>query len=166
MFFILLALWIIFNGKFTWEILIFGVVISAALYLFLWKFMDYSPKKELKFLLRVPHGFLYLLTLIKEIIKANCVVLYYIFNSKLEVEPVIVHFKGKLKETEHKSTLANSITLTPGTITLELEEDDYLVHCLDKDLAGGLDSSVFVDRLTKMENVGQSQNSKKGRSKK
>ncbi len=151
MFFILLLLWIIFNGRFTLEILVFGLVISAALYLFLWKFMGFSPKKELQTFLKIPKGVMYLLGLLVEIIKANCMVLYYIFNPKMEVEPVIVRFKGKLKEEAHKSTLANSITLTPGTITVDLTGDEYMVHCLDKDLAPGLDSSSFVERLEKME---------------
>lgn len=166
MFFILLLLWIIFNGKFTVEILIFGIVISVAVYLFLWKFMDFSPKKELKTLLLVPQGFMYLCTLFWEIIKANCTVLMYIFNSKIEVEPVMVRFKGKLKEKEHKSTLANSITLTPGTITVDLDGDDYLVHCLDKDLAPGLNDSVFVKRLSKMEKASNADIKMKGNKKK
>ncbi len=160
MFFILLLLWIIFNGRFTLEILYFGIGISAVLYLFLWKFMDFSPKKEWQTFLKIPRGFMYFLSLLVEIIKANCTVLFYIFNAKEEVEPVVVCFKGKLKDKEHKSTLANSITLTPGTITVDLLEDEYMVHCLDKDLAPGLNSSVFVKQLEKME-IGE--NEKKGR---
>ena len=49
--------------------------------------------------------------------------------------------------------LANSITLTPGTITVLLEEDEYVVHCLDKSLAEGINSSIFVSMLRKMERM-------------
>ena len=48
---------------------------------------------------------------------------------------------------------ANSITLTPGTITVSLSDDEYVVHCLDKELAQGIDSSVFVELLKRIENV-------------
>ena len=46
---------------------------------------------------------------------------------------------------------ANSITLTPGTITVSLTDNEYTVHCLDKELAEGISSSVFVKLLTKLE---------------
>ena len=49
--------------------------------------------------------------------------------------------------------LANSITLTPGTITVSLEGNDFYVHCLDKEFAEGIDSSAFVELLQKMEAV-------------
>ena len=48
MFVLLFALWILFNGKITLEICLFGLVISGAIYLFAIKLLDYDPKKELK----------------------------------------------------------------------------------------------------------------------
>ena len=47
--------------------------------------------------------------------------------------------------------LANSITLTPGTITVTLEEDEYLVHCLDRELGEGIESCSFEKRLEELE---------------
>ena len=47
--------------------------------------------------------------------------------------------------------LANSITLTPGTITVEMKDGEYLIHCYDKTMGEGLDSSVFVSMLKKLE---------------
>ena len=49
--------------------------------------------------------------------------------------------------------LANSITLTPGTITVSLEGDTYCVHCLDKSMAEGIESSIFVQKLHRIEEV-------------
>ena len=49
--------------------------------------------------------------------------------------------------------LANSITLTPGTITVGLEGQEFYVHCLDKELAEGMENSIFVELLEKMEAV-------------
>ena len=47
--------------------------------------------------------------------------------------------------------LANSITLTPGTLTVSLEGNDLLIHALDRDMARGVDESVFVRHLRRME---------------
>ena len=69
------------------------------------------------------------------------------------MEPVIVHVHTDLKTEAARVILANSITLTPGTITVSLTEDVLLVHCLDKSLAAGMEDSVFVRLLKKLEEV-------------
>ena len=76
-----------------------------------------------------------------------------ILTRKEEIEPVIVHVHAKLKSETARVILANSITLTPGTITVSLTEDNLLVHCLDKSLSEGMDDSVFVRLLQKMEAI-------------
>ena len=62
-----------------------------------------------------------------------------------------MHFKTDLHSTFARVLLANSITLTPGTITVALTGNEYTVHCLDKELAEGISSSVFVKLLEKIE---------------
>lgn len=74
-----------------------------------------------------------------------------ILSPKFKNEPVIVQFRTDLKSKMARVLLANSITLTPGTITVSLEDDVYTVHCLDKRLAEGMDTSVFVRLLRKLE---------------
>ena len=56
-----------------------------------------------------------------------------------------------MKTSVGKAFLANAITLTPGTITVLLEDSEYVVHCLDESLAEGMDDSVFVKLLTELE---------------
>ena len=145
------VLWVVFNGKFTLEIALIGIVIAAIMYLFICKYMDYNPKTEIRIMKNFGRGLHYAFVLVCEIWKANFKVMYLILSSKIEVEPVIIYFKTKLKKETSKVALANSITLTPGTITVTLEEDAYCVHCLDKEFAEGIDSSIFVTLLTKME---------------
>ncbi len=149
MYFVLILFWIIFFGHFTWEILFIGALVSLFIYVFLCRFCDYSPRTDLEVTKHIVGGLFYIINLIYEIIKANCSVIYYIFNSKLEVEPVLAHFKTDIKNHAFREILANSITLTPGTITVSLEENEYLVHCLDKDLAKDLDHSSFTEILEK-----------------
>ena len=145
--------WVIFNGRLTLEIALFGVAVAGAVFAFVCKFMDYSLRKELCFYKRIPAFVQYLYCLIKEIITANLVVSRMILTRKEKMEPVIVHVHTDLKSETARVILANSITLTPGTITVSLTVDDLLVHCLDKSLSEGMDDSVFVRLLKKMEDI-------------
>ena len=146
--------WIIFNGNLTLEIVLFGVGIALGVFAFICKFMDYSIQKELRFYKLAPMFFQYLFLLVKEIIQANLTVSRMILSRKETVEPVIVHVHTNLKSETARVILANSITLTPGTITVSMTDDDLLVHCLDKSLAEGMEDSAFVKLLEKMEKEG------------
>ena len=144
-------LWVIFNGNFTLEICIFGIVISAAMFAFACKFMDYSPKKEFRMYKKVFQFIGYAFLLVKEIVKANIVVIRIILNQQEEIEPALATFHTDLKTAVGKAFLANAITLTPGTITVSLEADEYTIHCLDRSLATGENDNVFVRYIRKME---------------
>ena len=89
--------------------------------------------------------------LIREIVKANFAVVRIILSQKEEIQPALVSFHSDLKTSVGKAFLANAITLTPGTITVTLEDSEYVVHCLDEELAVGMAESVFVERLTELE---------------
>ena len=143
--------WLIFNGRITLEIVIFGIVIAAAVFAFMWKFMGHSIKKELRIYKKIPELLKYVFLLVKEIIKANIAVIRMIMTRREVTEPVLVKVHTDLKSETAKVMLANSITLTPGTITVSMEGDTLLVHCLDKSISEGMEDSDFVKMLEKME---------------
>ncbi len=153
MFLLFFLIWVIFNGQLTWEIAAFGVVIAAVMYLFICKFMGYKPEMDLLLCRKLFLILQYVFVLVKEIVKANYAVIKMIMSSRYEIEPVIVKFKTDLKTAPARILLANSITLTPGTITVSLEGDEYVVHCLDKELAKGINSSIFVTLLRQLERM-------------
>lgn len=143
--------WVIFNGQLTAEIAVFGIVVAAVVYAFTCKFMGWSPTKD-KVLLK--KGFLILKfgwLLITEIVKANMAMIRMTVSKDVEPEPVLVHFRTRLKTRTAKVLLANSITLTPGTITVALEEDELTVHCLDRSFAEGIGDSSFERALLELE---------------
>jgi len=74
-----------------------------------------------------------------------------ILDLGFEPQPQLVRFSSGLREERHRVVLADSITLTPGTITCQLAGDDFVVHCLDKSLAEGLSDGIMVQRLREME---------------
>ena len=143
--------WIIFNGNITLEIVILGVVVATVMFGFMCKFMDYSVKKEINVYKKSICFFAYIVLLLREIIKANLAIIPRILTIEEEMEPVIVTFKTNLKSDFTRMLLANSITLTPGTITVSMEEDEYTIHCLDASLAEGLENSDFEKALMKLD---------------
>lgn len=143
--------WIIFNGRLTVEIVLFGIAISGAVFFFMCKFMDYSFRKELNFYKKVPIFLQYCFVLLKEIVLANLTVCRMVLTRKEVVEPVLVHVSTSLKTDLAKTLLANAITLTPGTITVSVTGQKLLVHCLDKSLSQGMEDSEIVRILEKLE---------------
>ena len=153
MYILLLLLWIILNGQLTWEVAAFGNVIAGVMYGFVCKFLDYSIEKDILLFRKLPYILAYILILIWEIIKANVRAIRLALSYRNEVDPVIVKFRTDLKTDIAKVVLANSITLTPGTITIKLEGSELVVHALDAELVEGLDESVFVHMLRRMEEM-------------
>lgn len=151
MYLIFFLIWIIFNGQFTLEIAAFGVVIAGFMYWFICKFLDYKPRTDLLMVKKLWKILHYVFILVTEIIKANFAVIKMIMSSRYEIEPAVVRFKTNLRTAPARILLANSITLTPGTITVSLEDNEYVVHCLDKSLGEGIDRSIFVRLLEDME---------------
>ncbi|MGN1343682.1 MAG: Na+/H+ antiporter subunit E [Traorella sp.] len=153
MYILYFLLWIIYNGSFTIEIGIIGLIITTLIFIFTCKYMGYSIKKELKFYLTGIKLLKFFIILVVEIVKANFNAIHFILSESEEIEPVLVHFTMDFKTNIAKVLLANAITLTPGTITAELEGDDYTIHALDKSFACGLDSSVLVKCIRDIENI-------------
>ena len=88
--------------------------------------------------------------LLREIIRANLTVIPMVYRRN-KPEPCYKTFTAPLRTTAARVTLADSITLTPGTITAEQDGAGMTVHCLDRTLAEGLEDSRFVRRLQSME---------------
>lgn len=152
MFLSLFLLWLIFNGRITLEITIVGVLLCVVLYFFCCKFLGFSIKKDMTIVKEFPLICIYLGNLIWEVIKASLATTKLIFSSK-KPEPALIKFRTDLKTDTARVLLANSITLTPGTITVDLTDDEYLIHCLDRSFGDGIDECSFVQYLRKMEEV-------------
>ena len=146
-----LLAWFIFNGRITVEITLFGIATAGLMFAFLCKFMDYSLERECRFYKRMPLLCRYVILLVKEIIKANLAVCKMILTRKEVLEPVIVKIHTDLKTETAKVILANSITLTPGTITVSLAGQELLVHCLDESFSQGMEDSEFERLLEALE---------------
>lgn len=150
MFVVFFLLWVVFNGKLNMEITIFGVALSAVVYLFSCKFLGYSFEKDKKLFRLIPAAVKYLWLLICEIVKSNKALIGFVYSRKIEVKPQLVTFTTPLKGS-YKSILADCITVTPGTITVLSEGDKLTVHALDKSLADGIEDTDFQKQLLEMQ---------------
>jgi multicomponent Na+:H+ antiporter subunit E len=89
--------------------------------------------------------------LMKEIVKSGWQVTRIILDPRLPISPTFVRFKPSQKSTAALATHANSITLTPGTITVEAGRDEFLVHALTREGADGVLDGEMDRRVRRME---------------
>ena len=150
MYLLLFTLWLVFNGRITLEILLFGLGLTAALGVLSWALFGYSPRHELRLLRRVGLFLGYLAVLFGQIVLANVSLLGRVLHPK-RIDPVLVTFRVPLRSEFARFILANSITLTPGTLTVRSRGEELTVHCLHPELLEGIEHGVFVRLLRKME---------------
>ena len=152
MYLLLFIFWIILNGKITLEIVLLGLFLLLCLSLLLNVLFHYSPKKEVRFLKKLPLFVVYLFVLVWEIVKANFAVMRTVlFEKRSSEHSVLVTFPVRLKTGWGRFLLANSITLTPGTISVETSDDSFTVHCLKREFLDTSENSVFLRWNRKLE---------------
>ncbi len=109
-----------------------------------------SISEYLVFILRI---FRYLLIFIKEVIKANFEVVKIVLSPQLKMTPGIIAYKMKVKTDAGITLLANSITLTPGTLSVDISEDrkTLYIHALHIEDAEALEQSIrhSLEKYTK-----------------
>lgn len=94
--------------------------------------------------LRYIWGLIYVVVLIWECIKANFDVAYRVLSPKMPIKPGIVKIKSSLKTDIAKTFLANSITMTPGTITVDVIDSDFYVHWI---YVSSQDPAVYTKKI-------------------
>jgi multicomponent Na+:H+ antiporter subunit E len=127
---LLTFVWIAISSSLAIESVITGAVIAAALaYMFarrfaIWRGIRFSPT-------RLYHFIVYTWVFMVELVRANINMMRYVYAPRLSVEPGVVTVKTNLKSPIGRLALANSISLTPGSLVLDIGEDELVIHCLD-----------------------------------
>lgn len=147
---LLFAFWLILNGKITIEIVAVGAVFTVLLTWFTRKVLHITPQAEAQVMRRLPGVILYLCYLVWQIILSNLQVMRIILSGR-KPEPKLVWFKPAMKTELARLALANSITLTPGTVTASLGEDMICVYALCPEFAEGLKDTGFSAELLRLE---------------
>ncbi|BCR35719.1 Na+/H+ antiporter subunit E [Mariniplasma anaerobium] len=125
----LLLIYLLLAG-FVVEEVILGSAVSAVLTFILFKYIDFNvdvtlPIKLVKFV------FIYIPVFIWKLLLANLDMARRVLSPKIPLNPGIVKVKTDIKSDLGKLTLANSITLTPGTLSIDVEGEYIYVHSVD-----------------------------------
>jgi multicomponent Na+:H+ antiporter subunit E len=145
----LFGFWLALSGHYTPLLLGFGVA-SCALVVYLSRRMQVVDEEGVPF--HVTGRFLlYLPWLMKEVLVANIGVAKVILDPKLPISPRMVVFHGSQKTDLGRVIYANSITLTPGTITTGVEGQDFQIHALRAADLETDEEQQMDDRCTRVE---------------
>jgi multicomponent Na+:H+ antiporter subunit E len=126
----LFLIWVIANGTLAYDTLIAGAVVSAVIALAFASFarvysvIRWSPKVIFYYLM-------YLSVFIMELVKANLNVMKLVFSPQINIKPGIVEIKTELESPIGRLALANSITLTPGTLVVDIKENSLFIHWIN-----------------------------------
>ncbi len=141
--------WLLLSGYFVPLLISFGIL-SVILVVFIAHRMDVVDREShpvhLTFVLPG-----YWLWLLKEIVLSSIDVTRRILAPKLRITPTLIRVKATQQSDLGKVIYANSITLTPGTVTLDMDGDVLLVHALSREGAASLEEGEMDRRVTRLE---------------
>lgn len=150
-FLILLFFWFLISASLDWQHIFTGIFLSFLLVM-IWNILTLNEHgrtfitwRQIKITIR------YFIFLLIEIVKANFIVASIVLNPKLPISPGLIVLKVTLKRDLPRVIYANSITMTPGTISVDLDEDRLLVHGMTKDHAFGVRSWYMYDIMKDLE---------------
>ena len=145
-FVILFGFWVVLSGKFDLFHLTLGFICSLVISMLTHNLLFANVRVgDIK--LTIIRFVRYLPWLIYQIFVSNFYVAYLVLSPKMPINPQIIRFKTKLESDISWVVLANSITLTPGTITMDIKDGEFYVHALAKKVADDLNAGEMEDRV-------------------
>ena len=147
LFFILFSLWLLMSGHYNVLIVSLGII-SCAFCVYVAKRGKLIDDEGLPIFF-MPRLLNYLIWLFKEILKSNLSTAKVIINGKIEPETFTV--KTSQVTDVAKVTYANSITLTPGTVTTKIQKGVFEVHALNSDFGNDVRTNEMDKKVTWLE---------------
>ena len=145
----LLVFWLVMSGVYTGLIITLGVV-SVLLVLLVVHRMDIHDHET--FPIHLTRGiFGYWSWLAREVFKANIDVARIVLSRDMRLSPRIIRVRSSQRTDLGHVIFANSITLTPGTVSVEIEGDEIIVHALTEELAEGVLNGEMDRRVLAIE---------------
>ena len=125
-FILLFIVWIGLTNSLDYQELIVGLIVSIVIVYFFTK-----SKEKINLFYEIKKYIVFAPLFIKNLIKSNIAIAKIVLDPKLPINPGIVKLQTTLRDDFDKLLLANAITLTPGTITMDLDGEDIYIHILD-----------------------------------
>jgi multicomponent Na+:H+ antiporter subunit E len=123
----LLLIWLVANNSLALEIIVVGAALAAVLAILFAPFarvyadIRWTPRVVL-------NAFAFLGVFLWELVLANLNVARLVFSPRIRIRPGIVEIKTRLKSPMGRMALANAITLTPGTLVVDIRDDSLFIH--------------------------------------
>ncbi len=145
----LFVFWLLLSGIYTPFLVLSGLAAAFAVAALAWR-MEVADREGHPIHLTLG-AVAYWPWLVKEIVKSGWQVARIILAPRLPISPTLARFKPSQTSVVGLVTHANSITLTPGTLTVEADREAFLVHALTRGGADGLAGSEMDRRVSRME---------------
>ncbi len=146
----LIVLWLLLSGHYTLLLISFGLL-SVMLVVLLALRMDVADNEGHPLHLNMKALVIYWCWLLKEIFVANIYVCRLILNPAMPISPTVIALRSSQSADLARVIFANSITLTPGTVTIDVDGDITEVHTLTKDAARSLLEGSMDGKVTAIE---------------
>ena len=145
---VLFGIWLLWSGHYTWQLISIGFA-SCLFVLFLSHRMQIDDDEGAPLLGLRP--LLYVPWLIKQIVAANVDVARCVLTPTLPISPVMIRVKADQRSEVGRVVYANSITLTPGTVSVDMQGDEIVVHALTPEAAQFDGTGEMNRRVTALE---------------
>jgi multicomponent Na+:H+ antiporter subunit E len=126
----LFMIWLMLNSTLAWQVWVLGGVLAmigaVALSGIATAYADISITPR-----TIVYYFVFLGIFFVELVKANLYVARLVLMPDPDLKPAIIQVKTSLKSSIGRLALANSITLTPGTLVVEIRDDSLFIHCIN-----------------------------------
>lgn len=143
-------MWLLMSGHYDSRLLLtLGVATVVGVALLVTR-MQLTDREGVPFHI-VPGLLFYLLWLVVEVFKSNLAVARVILSPRLPIRPRVVDFHGHQKTDLGRFIYANSITLTPGTITVRLDAEGFRIHALTEEALDGTEEGEMDRRVCRLE---------------
>ena len=146
----LMTLWLLMSGLYKTLIIFFGAV-SVLLVTIVINRMSAEDGYELKLSFNLIKTIQYFAWLMLEVVKSNWVVLKIILSRQVKINQNFLEISAAQQDDLARVIFANSITLTPGTVTIETENKTFLVHTLNLTDSTKTDLNTMNERVAQIE---------------
>ncbi|NLA26409.1 MAG: Na+/H+ antiporter subunit E [Firmicutes bacterium] len=154
-FLMVMGFWLLLSSSLHWQHLLVGTLLSIVVTIVWSQVKVGDGRRRTTFTLKQLFMMIYyLLCLAWEVLKANIMVAFIVLNPKLPISPGMVIMRNDLKHDLMRVLYANSITLTPGTITVDLQGDYHVVHAITDPAGRGVLDWYLYDLAKNIEGEG------------
>ncbi len=146
---VLFAFWLMLTGSFAPPDLVLGAALSVLLAIWAVRFLwpDDAPvvsaTQALRFVLYIPR-------LLASVLLAAIQVAEVVLDPRMPIRPSIIGHRVVFTRAVSRAAFANSITLTPGTLTVDVDEDTFYIHCLAERFAHEIATGELERRISRV----------------